>query len=75
MTGSIGWPSPGPRLHADDCFEIHNLHTENFVICCYQITNIFCTMYDSANASSARRPCDFGPLADLANFGLSGSEF
>ena len=24
-TGSIGWPSPAPRLHIDDCFEIHNL--------------------------------------------------
>ena len=27
-TGSIGWPSPAPRLHIDDCFEIHNLHRE-----------------------------------------------
>ena len=27
-TGSIGWPSPAPRLHIDDCFEIHNLHWE-----------------------------------------------
>ena len=26
----------------------------------------FCTRYDSANASSARDPCDVGPLADLA---------
>ena len=25
-TGSIGWPSPAPRLHIDDCFEIHNFH-------------------------------------------------
>ena len=25
-TGSIGWPSPAPRLHIDDCFEIHNCH-------------------------------------------------
>ena len=24
--GSIEWPSPAPRLHIDDCFEIHNLH-------------------------------------------------
>ena len=31
---------------------------ENFVICCIQITKIFCTRYDSANASSARGPCD-----------------
>ena len=25
-TGSIGWPSPAPRLHIDDCFGIHNFH-------------------------------------------------
>ena len=40
--------------------------TENFVFGCYQVTKIFCTKYDSANTSSARSPCDFGPLADLA---------
>ena len=25
-TGSIGWPSPAPRLHVDDRFEIRNGH-------------------------------------------------
>ena len=40
--------------------------TENFVIGCDQITKNFCTRYDSANTSSARGPCYFGPLADLA---------
>ena len=40
--------------------------TENFVICCYQGTKIFCTRYGSAVASSARGPCNFGPLTDLA---------
>ena len=40
--------------------------TENFVICCYQVTKIFSTRYSSATASSARGPCNFGPLADLA---------
>ena len=40
--------------------------TENFVICCDQITKIFCTKYGSANASCARGSCNFGPLADLA---------
>ena len=40
--------------------------TENFVICCNQITKIVCTSYDSANTYSARGPCNFGPLADLA---------
>ena len=27
-TGSIGWPSPAPRLHIDDCSEIQNFHWE-----------------------------------------------
>ena len=40
--------------------------TENFVICCYQVTKNFCTKYGSAIASSARGPCNFGPLTDLA---------
>ena len=22
----LGWPSPAPRLHIGDCFEIHNFH-------------------------------------------------
>ena len=39
---------------------------ENFVICCYQVTKIFCTRYGSANAFSARGSCDVGPLTDLA---------
>ena len=38
-----------------------------FLIGCNQMTKIFCTMYDSANTSSAWGPCDFGPLADLAS--------
>ena len=40
--------------------------TENFVIGCNQITTFFCTKYGSAIASSARGPCDVGPVADLA---------
>ena len=39
---------------------------ENFVICCNQITQFFCTKYGSANETSARGPCNFRPLADLA---------
>ena len=38
----------------------------DLVICCYQVTKHFCTKYDSANASSARGSCSFGPLTDLA---------
>ena len=40
--------------------------TNNFVIGCNQITKNFCMRYHSANTSSARGPCDFGVLADLA---------
>ena len=36
------------------------------MICCYQVTKIFCTRCGCANASSARGPCNFGPLTDLA---------
>ena len=62
-------PLGGQVLH-HDCISItvsrFTTFTENFVICCNQITKIFCTKYDSANATSALGPCDFGPLADLA---------
>ena len=44
-------------------------------MCCNQITKIFCTRYGSANASSARGSCNFGPLADLSNFGLWENEY
>ena len=42
------------------------IFTENFVICCYQVTNFFCTKYGCARAFSARRPCYLGYLADFA---------
>ena len=62
-------PLGGHVLHHDSISVIvsrFTTFTENFVICCYQVTKIFCTRYDSANASSTRGLCDFGPLADLA---------
>ena len=40
--------------------------TNNFVIGCNLIPHIFRTRFDSTNASSARGPCNFGLLADLA---------
>ena len=62
-------PLGGQVLH-HDCISMivsrFTTFTENFVICCYQVTNIFCTRYGSANASSARGSCNFGPLTDLA---------
>ena len=41
--------------------------TEDLVICCDQITKIFCTRYGSASASSAQGSCNFGPLTHLAS--------
>ena len=62
-------PLGGQVLH-HDCISVivsrFTIFTENLVIDCDQITKIFCTKYGSAIASSARAPCDFGPLADLA---------
>ena len=62
-------PLGGHVLH-HDCISMivsrFTTFTENFVICCNQITKIFCTRYGSANASSARGSCNFGPLTDLA---------
>ena len=65
------WMDPlgGQVLH-HDCTSIivsrFTTFTENFVICCYQVTKIFCTKYGSAIASSSRSPCNLGPLTDLA---------
>ena len=36
------------------------------MVCCYQVTEVVSTRYGFAFASSARSPCNFGPLADLA---------
>ena len=36
------------------------------MICCYQVTKIVSARYGSAIASSARGPCNFRPLTDLA---------
>ena len=64
-TGSIGWPSPAPRLHIGDGFDIHNFHCElcdllssshqNFLHEVRLRHCVFCT-----------GPCNFGPLTDLA---------
>ena len=56
--GSSGWPSPAPRLHIDDCFEIHNFHRQLCDLLLSNSPKIFCTKYGSANASSARGPCE-----------------
>ena len=59
----------GSQVLHHDCISMivsrFTTFTENFVICCSQITKNFCTRYDSANASSAWSPCNFGPFTDL----------
>ena len=64
-------PLGGQVLH-HDCISMiasrFTTFTENFVICCYQVTKIFCTRYGSANASTARGSCDCGLFKDLAIF-------
>ena len=62
-------PLGGQVLH-HDCISMivsrFTIFTENFVICCYQVTNFFCTRYGSAIACPARGLCNLCPLADLA---------
>ena len=69
----------GSQVLHHDCISMivskFTTFTENFVICCYQVTKIFCTKYGSANTSSARGPCDSGTSGRSRNFDLSGSEF
>ena len=65
------WLDPlGGQVLQHDCISMivsrFTIFTENFAICCNQVTKIFCAKYGSAKASSARGPCDVGPLADLA---------
>ena len=54
----IEWPSLAPRLRI-------TISIENFVICCDQVTEVFCPRYCIASASSARSPCNLGSLADF----------
>ena len=62
-------PLGGQVLH-HDCISVtvsgFTIFTENFVICCSQVTKILCTRYGYAIASSAQGPCNYGPLTDLA---------
>ena len=73
-TRSIGWPSPAPRLHIDDCFEIHNFHWEPF--------DLLLSSHQNFRHDVRLRRCGFctGPLwfwssGRSRNFGLSGSEY
>ena len=60
----------GGQVLYHDCISVivsrFAIVTEDLVICCFSVTKIFCTRYGSAIASSARGPCNVGPLTDLA---------
>ena len=62
-------PLSGKILY-HDCVSVlvsrFTFFTENSVICCYQVTKLFCSRHWIASASSARCPCNFDPLADFA---------
>ena len=62
-------PLGGQVLHHDwisMIVSIFAIVAEDLVICCNQITKNFSMRYGSANESSARGSCNFGPLTDLA---------
>ena len=52
-------PNLVPQRRIDDCYE-------NFVIRCYQVTEIFRSGHDCTSTSSARRNCYFRHQADIA---------
>ena len=42
------------------------LFTKNFLVCCYQVTELFRSRHDCTSEFSARSPCYFGSQADVA---------
>ena len=59
---SIGWQDLAPRQRTGDCSVIH----QDFVICRYRVTKLFCSRYCFASASSAESPCNFGSQTGIA---------
>ena len=57
---------PVSRQHKLWLFQDSPPFIENLVICCYQVTEIFCPKYCFANALPARSPRNLGSLADFA---------
>ena len=49
--------------------------TEDFLVCCYEVTEFFRSRHDCTSAFSERSPCYFGPLADVAIFVLREVSF
>ena len=52
---SIEWLNLAPRQRICDCFEIH-LPSLRTVICCHQVTKLFCSRYWISCSPSARSP-------------------
>ena len=59
-------PLSSQVLYHDSVSMIVSRFTSFIEVCYFQVTKVFCSRNGSANASSARGPCNFGPLADLA---------
>ena len=62
-------PLRGEILYCDSITVIVSRFTaliENFVICCYQVTDFFCTWCWFTSSPSAKSPRNLGSLADLA---------
>ena len=71
MIVSTVLPSLVPLRHIDDCFAI----TENFVICCNQVTEMFRSRHDCTGVSSARSPRYFRLQADITIWVLRESAY
>ena len=62
-------PLSGQVLH-HDCISMivsrFTLFTKNFMVCCYQVTELFRSRHDCTSEFSARSSCYFGSQADVA---------
>ena len=74
MIVSIEWLNLLPRLGVSVIVSRFTSFTENFVICCCQLTKVFCSRHCITSAFPARSLCNFGSLAHFAVSVLSGIE-
>ena len=59
----IEWPNPAHSISV--IVSRLTSFIEDFVICCYQVTKLFCSKYWFASAPSAQSPCHFWSFADV----------
>ena len=73
MIGSIEWPNLAPRLHIDDCFEIHILHWE---LCDLLLSSHESSLLDVLHHQSVffKEPLWSWSSCILRFFGLSGQK-